>query len=277
MIEALERANQIGNLRGQCLCFHALGAVQYLLGEWAESRDAFEKSIDLAREVDSVFAEVLGCQRLAVLETGLGQYDTAHQRLLDTRELARSSDSLFVQIHSMTRIYGSLAQNRLEADDLAMAASYLAEGFTARQEFGECVTCDVLLYPSAVPIYIALGDFDQADWACRRIEETASGFGSRIWVAYARYLRGMLAAETQENEQAFRLLPESLTTFEELEQSYDIARSMEYLADVITRKGSTSIESDPEELLKQAKAIYARLGSTPNEDRVTSKLATHPK
>lgn len=247
--------------------------MKYLLGDWKESKTAFEKSIDLAQEVKSEFAEVLGFQRLATLETGLGLYDEAHKRLLDTLELCSHSDSIFVTVHSMTRIYGSLAQNRLEAGDLANATAYLAEGFAAQERFGECVTCDVLLYLAAVPIYIALGDLTLAERACSKIEETASGFGSRIWIAYARYLRGMMAAEAKDYNRSFQLLNESLGIFKGLGQAYDQARNLEYIAEVAEREDCDECDHNPIDLLNEAIAIYERLGSEANSSRVKIDLS----
>lgn len=244
------------------------------MGDWEDSLSAFQESIDLATEVNSNFAHIIGSQRLAVLETGLGRFDDAHQRLLEAKGRAAASDSPFVRIHSSTRIYGGLAQNRLDAGDLALATQYLAEGFAAQQEYGECVTCDVLLYPAAVPIYILLGDLDQAEWACTKIEDASSSFGSRAWFAYARLLRGMLASAQQDWAQVYLLLAESQDIFEEMGQPYETAINLEHLAEVIVKDGVPESATTGLQMLERAAGIYKELGSRPGQKRVEEKLKT---
>lgn len=248
-----------------------------MLGDWEESLSAYQESIDLATEVDSTFAHIIGSQRLAVLETGLGRFDDAHQRLLDAKARANASDSPFVQIHSSTRIYGGLAQNRLDAGDLALATQYLAEGFAAQEQYGECVTCDVLLYPAAVPIYILLGDLDQAEWACAKIEDASSAFGSRVWFGYARLLRGMLASAREQWDQAHQLLTEALNIFEELEQPFEVAITLEYLAEVLGKDGEPESDLSNLQLLEKSAEIYAKIGSEPGQKRVDEKLKSPAK
>jgi len=52
--------------------------VLYLRGRWPESKTALVRSIELARSFGGLFPEVLGNQRLALLETG-GRGGTDHQ------------------------------------------------------------------------------------------------------------------------------------------------------------------------------------------------------
>jgi tetratricopeptide (TPR) repeat protein len=169
-------------------------------------------------------------QRLGLLETSRGDLEDARERLSAALATARASDSPMVRCHSTGRILATLAFNRLEAGELASAAEYVAQGFGTQQEVGECPSCDVLLYPAAVPVSIALGDLRQAEWACGRAEDTASAFGSRAWSATARFLRGQLAAAQGDHERAVASFEAALATFQALAQPYDIARTLEALA-----------------------------------------------
>lgn len=110
---------------------------------------SLRRGIDLAASVDSTFGVVLGEQRLGLLETALGRYDDAHQRLRLALQVALASGNPMVLEHSPTRLFTTLAHNRLEAGDVDAAATYLKQGLAAQAEvvaqgFGECVTCDVL-------------------------------------------------------------------------------------------------------------------------------------
>ncbi|MEX0761017.1 MAG: hypothetical protein WD333_01065 [Dehalococcoidia bacterium] len=274
MTRALARAQEVGNRRAESLCYHALGAVQYLRGEWSGSREAFNQSVSLAWDVGATFGVVLGEQRLALLETGLGRLDEARERLLRVLDIARNSDNMMVQVHSFTRVLSTLCLNRLEAGDLAGATDYLAQGLASQQETGECIPCDALLYPAAVPVYIGLGDMDRAKWACARAEDTAATFGSLAWSAVTSHLRGILASASGDSESAALNLRRALEQFQELEQPYDVASTLEALGDLA---GSPAKEQsgdvDSRDCFERALETYRMLGARPGEERVTAKLA----
>lgn len=229
VLRVLEQATHTGNRRALALCYNALGSVQYLLGKWRQAQDALEKSIEYAESVGATFGEVLGAQRLALLETRLGQFDIAYDRLLRALDVARASDSAMVQGHSIIRILTTLALNRFERGDLDTAVQYLAEGFTVQTTWGDCSSCDALLYPVAVPIYLASGDINQAVRVSLKAEETAMAFRSNAWTADARYLRGLTALAQNNSELAGECFRQALQIFESLDQPYDVARCLEAL------------------------------------------------
>lgn len=267
--QTLERARQVGNRRAQALCYHALGAVRYLLGDWQESRAAFETSVTVNQTLGGIFGQVLGLQHLALLDIGLGHHAAAQERLEAALAMVEQSDSALVRMHAPVRLFGTLARNRLETGDLPRAAAYLAQGFAAEHEAGECASCGVLLYPAAVPIYLALGDFGQAEYACRRAEEAAAVFRSRAWVATARYLSGLLATARSGWREAAGYFTEALGIFEALEQVYDVARTMEALAGVAAHGAGDLPDLNAEALRTRAAAMYTRLGAEHAARRVT--------
>ena len=271
--EALSKAQEKGNQHAQSLCHHALGALHFLMGDWAQSEKELHLSIDFARETESAFGDILGNQRLALLETRLGRFDAAHERLLAALELAKDSENNLIRVHSLTRLLGSLADNRYKAGDLAGATEYLAQGFAGQREIGECVPCDVLLYPTAVPIYIALDDLRLAEWACEKAEEAASGFGSRAWEAAARYSRGILATAQDDWTAAERFLREALELFESLQTPFDIARTLEALAAIPEEARLGGAFAYGRALQERAVELYANLGAAPAEERVREALA----
>jgi tetratricopeptide (TPR) repeat protein len=261
--QALARADEVGNVRAQALCYHALGAVEYLVGRWPESTAALERSIELADSVGSIFGVVLGMQRLGVVETGLGRYEAAHDRLRRALALVQSSRNPMVQNHSPTRIYTSLTDNRLRAGDLTGAAEYLAAGYDAQQAvaaqgFGECVTCDVLLYPAAVAVHLARREMEQAERAAAKAEEATTWFHSRVWLATARYLRGLFLEARAEPRFAAACFEQAVAIFRQLGQPYDLARCLEALARV------TGVAQPREE----ASRLYAALGASADARRV---------
>lgn len=258
------------------LCHHALGAVEHLLGEWPDSLASYHRSIDLARQVGSSFGLVLGSQRLAGLETKLGLYDQAHDRLLEAWQTAKDTQIAIMSLHSKTRILGTMAQNRLEAGDLAQALHYLAEGWAAPSESTECVQCDVLMYPVAVAVYLAIGDWEQARWACKRAEETAANFGSQAWSAVSVCLQGTLARATGEWIEAAHHFQQALDMFQGLDQPYDTALSMEALFDVSYRVESGLDQAQSKDFLERALHTFSRLGAISAESRTRETGPNHP-
>jgi tetratricopeptide (TPR) repeat protein len=195
------------------------------------------RSIGLAESVGSTFGVVIGMQRLGVVESALGRLGEAHDRLCRALALAKRSGNPMVLSHSPTRLYTSLADNRLRAGDVAGAAEYLAAGYAEQQAvvdegFGECVTCDVLLYPAAVAVHLARGEMEQAERAGAKAEEATTWFHSRAWLATARYLRGLLAEARRETGYSAQCFEQAASVFRQVGQPYDLARCLAALARV---------------------------------------------
>ena len=244
-----------------------------LLGRWPESVRALTESIELCRTFGGAFGDVLGEQRLAQIETAIGHFEPAHARLQRALAQARASDSPMIRAHSLGRLYSTLALNRYEVGDFTEATRYLARGFGTQRVVGECAGCDVLLYPAAVPIYIAHGELDMAEHSCRKAEEAASAFRSRSWAATARYLLGLLAAAKGDSDLAATHFEEAASIFEHLGQPYDLACALEGLAQArLASNGSAMGEA--ESLMDKAALLYESLGSEFKADRAREKLVT---
>ncbi len=188
------------------------------------------------------------------METAQGRYEPARERLERVLRVARRSDEPMVRAHSLGRILATLAVNRLEAGDLAAATRHVARGQALREQIGECAGCDVLLYPAAVPVYIAHGDLDLAAASCRSAEEVATAFSSTAWVASARYLQGLLDAAQGHHDAATGRLRQAVAMFEALGQPYETAQGLEALARVVDG-------GEPALLREQARRLYADLGA----------------
>lgn len=175
------------------------------------------------------------------------------------------------RLHSTGRVLSTLIQNRLEAGDITQAVNYVAEAWAVQEEAGECISCDVLMYPGVVPVYLALGDLEQAKWACDKARETAASFGSRAWSAVSLYLQGLLAKSTGDWTQASGFFNQSLEMFDSFGQPYDAALSKEGLFDVNCEADSDLLDGQSASLLEQAIDVYARLGAVSDEKRARLK------
>jgi tetratricopeptide (TPR) repeat protein len=190
---------------------------------------------------------VIGEQRLAQVETARGDYEPARERLERVLSMARRSREPMVRAHSLGRILATLAENRLEAGDLAAATRHVARGYAIREQVGECAGCDVLLYPAAVRVYLAHGDLELAAAACRSAADVATAFSSTAWVASARYLQGLLDVAHGHQDAAATRLREAASMFADLGQPYEEARACEALAAVVSDDEATVALAHAEE------------------------------
>ncbi len=264
--DALAQAEAVGNLRAMAVCEHALGSLHFVVGRWPESRDELARSVRLARAVGATQAAVIGEQRLGCLETATGQTADARMRLERVLAEAQDADSLITHHHSRTRILAAMARNHLQRGALDDARDSVDRGFAAQHDLGGCVTCDALLYPTAVPVYLATGAIDLAAWASSQADATAGSFGSRAWVAAADHARGLLLAARGEEQAADASLSAAAATFERLGQPYDQARALSALS--VVRARVPRRREDAAELRRRADGLYRALGAWPDPDRV---------
>ena len=170
--------------------------------------------------------------------------------------------------HSGTRLLSALTYNRFLAGDLTKAREYLDQGLAAQTQLGECISCDVLLYPSAVPVQLAVGQLAAAEVSCQRVEATAVAFRSRARTATARYLRGLLSSARGEWLTARGHLDVARFSFSQLDQPLDRARCLEALAEVARRDNTATSPLDPGALDQEARLIRAGMsrGQTSSAD-----------
>ncbi len=195
----------------------------FLRGQWDEAHRALTTSVELARSFDGTLGEVLGEQRLGAIEAARGEFAAARERLERALARARASKEPMVRAHGLGRVIATLASTEFLAGDLEAATRHLARGMATHQVVGDCAGCDVHLYPAAVPIYLALGDLVLAEESARKADETAGAFRSQAWVATARYLLGLVAAQRDDRELAEQRLEEAIDRFDGLRQPYDAA------------------------------------------------------
>jgi DNA-binding SARP family transcriptional activator/tetratricopeptide (TPR) repeat protein len=275
----LGEAERAGNRRAMALDLLALGSVLYLTGRWADSQEALERAIGLGESVAAEQAIIHGRQRLALLETAAGRNDSALRRLDSAIEAAERSTSAQVHYHSRTRLYATLARNRLQAGAIESAAQAVRSAQAVRAEVGGCPTCDALLYPVSVPVALAVGLHDDATVAVRQAAASGATFNSAAWRAAAVHARGLLALAEDDPRTAVGELDGAARTFARLGQPYDEARSLEALAVALSRDGDGSRDRSVA-TGRRAAAIYARLGASSDSDRlamVARQLAPQAK
>jgi hypothetical protein len=139
---------------------------------------------------------------------------------------------------------------------------------------GRCVTCDSLLNPVAVAVYLAAGKPDLARAAADEADATGTAFGSRSWLGTADRARAMILAVDGSLGPAESVAARSVTTFERLGQPYDQARSLALLGAIRRRAGRERISAT--EAAQRAKSIFETLGAAKAPDPLDLILASAP-
>ncbi len=216
-----------------CQCFN--GALEFQAGHWAEAEAALRESIALYRELGAASGEALAWQRMGVLQTARGQLDEA---MAAFEEGLAAAERATMRAHCLTRLYASMTRNRLLAGDSAAARQCLALGLAMGERHGNCATCDALLLPVAVSVWVAQGDLAAAEASCQQLEQAAQQYASRAWVAMARQSRGELAAAQGDLECALACYAEAHAAYTAAGNTYEATRCMVAAAALQSARGT---------------------------------------
>jgi tetratricopeptide (TPR) repeat protein len=231
-----------------CQCFN--GALEFQAGHWEEAENVLRESLRLYHELGTASGEALALQRLGTLLTARGRLDEA-MALLEEGVMVAGRASM--RAHCLTRLYASMTRNRLIAGEIEAADHYLTLGLAMSERHGHCATCHALLYPVAVSVQIAQGNFSRAEDSCQHLEKAAQEYQSQAWLAMARQVRGELAAALGEFERAMICYDEATQAFKVTGNQYDAAQCLVAMAE-IRRKRQAPEDAERAE----AEAIEAR-------------------
>ena len=216
------QAERMGAPRAIALCQCFNGALEFQSGNWDRAEDELNESIRLYAEIGAASGEAIARQRLGLVLTAQGKLDEAKAIL---EEGVAVAERAIMRAHCLTRVYATLAHNRLVADDMEGADQALNLGLTMSERHGNCSTCNALLLPAAVSVRIAQGDLDQAEMFSRRLETAAQEYGSQMWKAMADQSRAELFAAQGDTETSIRYYERARKGFGEAGNHYEELRS----------------------------------------------------
>jgi tetratricopeptide (TPR) repeat protein len=253
-----EQARRMNAPRAIALCQCFNGALEFQAGHWAEADAALRESIKLHRELGAASGEALAWQRLGVLQTARRQLDEA---MASFDEGVVVAERAVMRAHCLARLYASMTRNRLIAGDVQAADQYLALGLAMGQRHGNCATCDSLLFPAAVGVRAAQGDFEAAEAFCRKMDEAAERYASRVWIAMARQSRGVLAAAEGKIDEALAHYAEAHAACSAAGNEYEAARCLESIAQLRQKRHAAGDAQMAQSAQAEARQIFERLGA----------------
>jgi predicted negative regulator of RcsB-dependent stress response len=238
-----------------CQCFY--GALEYQAGNWSVAEKFLKESIKLYRDLGAASGEALAWQRLGDLQTSAGQLDAGLHSL---QEGSQAAERAVMRAHCLGRLYASLTRNRMQAGDLNAAAQYFSLGQEMIQRHGNCATCNALLLPAAVSLFLAQDKSDLAEQYCKQLENIAEKFASRIWIAMARQARGEIFAFGSHFNKAIVRYQEAYDAYRSAGHSYEAARCLEALAHIYTTRGGPQDDERAADSKSEAEALLAEQG-----------------
>lgn len=256
MVEQVhQQASRMGALRAIALCRCFSGALHFQNGKWSRASADLREAIDLYRGVGGASGESLSLQRYGVLLTAQGNLDEAMSMMEEGVAVAERAT---MRSHCLTRLYASMARNRLAASDLRNAMEYVRIGELTAQRHGHCVTCNALLLPEAVRARIAVGDHDGARRNATELDLIAADFGSAAWRAMARHADGRSSAAEGRWEQAAVALLDAATAYRNIRAPYDAARALAAAAVALERGGDRQRGAS---LAAESAALFREIGA----------------
>jgi DNA-binding SARP family transcriptional activator/predicted negative regulator of RcsB-dependent stress response len=255
--QMLEQARRMKAPRAIALCENFAGTVDFLAGRWDEADAQLRRAIEGFRLVGSASGEALSLQRLAILLTARGQLDEA-RRLLGEGIVV--GERAAMRSHCLTRMYASLARNRLAAGDHPSACESLQEGLAEAARHGHCTTCNSLLLPEAVRVELASGNVSGAETYARALDDVARRFGSRAWTAMAEHARGRVAVARGDVDEARAALERARQAFEEIGSPYEAARCA-MAASRLPGAKNGPLPAERAALAQAARRTFERLGA----------------
>lgn len=250
-----EQARRMGALRAIALCRCFSGALHFQNGDWSAAARDFDEAIELYRKVGGASGESLSLQRQGVLLTAKGEIDRAMSVF---GEGVFAAERATMRSHCLTRLYASMARNRLAAGDAEAAADFLRQGEVTAQRHGHCVTCNALILPEAVRVRIAVGDVAHASANAAELERIATEFGSAAWGAMARQSRGHVAAAEKRWSAAAAAFAEAAAAYRALHAPYEAARCLAAGASVAQSACETAGAAA---LAAEAAALFRTIGA----------------
>jgi tetratricopeptide (TPR) repeat protein len=257
VIATLTQAQRMGAARAVALCHCFDGALEFQSGHWANAEASLRAAIQSYRQIGAAFGESLSCQRLGALLTAKGRIE---EGLAILQEGLAAAERAPLRAHCLTRLNASLVRNRLAAGDLMAADQALTLGLAMSEWHGTCSTCYALLLPAAISLRIAQGDLAEAVNFCQQLDQAATKYASRLWVAMARQAHGELVAAQGKLEDALNAFTEALKGFRSAGNEYEAARCLAALAAIHLTRNALGDAAEAQQIQEEAQLIFERLG-----------------
>ena len=233
---------------GRCLVHRA--EIKQLEGAWeealSETRRAEERSLAAGNEVSAGEARY----RRAEIHRLRGEYDAAEQGYREASLLGREPQP-------------GMALWRLGRGETAAATAAVKRALAGASDVASCLE----LWPAAIEIAIAAGEFDEAHAAADELARLISPDDPPALVATLSHARGAVALAVGESGSALAPLRQAAETWKELHAPYELGRARELIG--LACRGLADEDGARLEL-DAALQAFDRLGAKPDRARIVA-------
>ncbi len=246
---ALALAQETNSRSRMAFALYALGQTHFLAGDWTGATASWQSYLAMSAEVASWVEHAKSM--LAFLHGDLADAVAWAKKAIIHADQRREVTGIGLAMDWTTSLY--LRQSHAE-EALPLVRSAL-ERFTPMGVFWSAY-----LHPLAAEAALALGDNAAALESCRQAE-------AMLWMdlkpAQARLLkaRGLVHAAQQSHDDALRLISEAAGLYRTIGQPYDLALTLESLAQVHLQRNTAQDQVRARALLQEAVGIHEQLGA----------------
>jgi len=232
--EAIQTTKRTGDLMGLCLALQALGEAYRIMGEWDKAHEYYVQALDIAE---------------------------------------RTHDQMFLL--SVNSLLGRLC---CEKEEYGKAEEFLRKAFEVAEKFGGKTRCPVqLFWWGFVPyiwlseLYLKTGEFKKAKDLADEAYEAAVKSKSRLYMAMADRLKGMLFSHEKDWESSIEFFEKSKGEFEAMDALPELIQTLYEYGLTYLQRNQEGDREKAHSLLDQALEISQKIGAKKWIEKIIAK------
>jgi adenylate cyclase len=267
-----ELSKKIGSLYGSAWLDSVLARSYMEMGEMQKAISMFEDVLALVKRlkytvlISSVMASLGECYRFS------GEWDKSLQYLMEAHDIARGVGE-YQFLGNATLLLGELF---MEMEDYVEAEKYFEESKEIYEKAEDTANQRAYVFPALSRLYLNNGETEKAKELIDEICKHATRTKSRLEIADAEMLKGMLFRAQKNWEQSIQHFEKSLQGYRALDaEKWYVHRFAELLHEYGLTYLDRNEEGDEQKaisLLNEALEIYQRMGAKKKMEKIKSRM-----
>jgi len=243
-------------------------------GDLQKAIETAEEAIKTTKRTGDLMGLCLALQTLGEAYRTMGEWDKAHEYYMQALEIAeRTHDKMFLSMANS--LLGRLC---CEKEEYGKAKEFLRKAFEVAEKFGGKIRCPVqLFWWGFVPyvwlseVHLKMDKFKKAKDLADQAYECAVKSKSRLYMAVANRLNGMLSSSQRDWKSA-------IGSFEKSKREFEAMGALPELIPTLYEYGSTYLQRNQDgdrekahSLLDQALEISRKIGAKKWLEKIIAK------